>query len=92
MASSFARFAGDRRGTTFEGIALSVAVIAVAFVASADMLDYLVKKHAGDPAMVAVASTSVPKTTASNLDYTPTATVPQLVTRSVLDPCTGAIK
>ncbi len=92
MASSFARFAEDRRGTTFEGIALSVAVIAVAFVASADMLDYLVKKHAGDSTMVAVASTSVPKTTGTNLDYTPTATVPQLVTRSVLDPCTGAIR
>ena len=92
MAFSFVRFAGDRRGTTFEGIALSVAVIAVAFVASADMLDYLVKKHTGDTATVSVASASVPKTTASNLDYTPTSTVPQLVNRSVLDPCTGTIK
>ena len=92
MASSFACFAEDRRGTTFEGIALSVAVIAVAFVASADMLDYLVKKHAGNTAAIAVASNSAPKTTASNLDYTPTATMPQLVTRSVLDPCTGIIK
>ena len=92
MASSFARFAGDRRGTTFEGIALSVAVIAVAFVASADTLDYLVKKHAGETAAVSVASNSVAKTTASNLDYTPTASVPQMVSRSVLDPCTGIIK
>ncbi len=39
------RFLNDRRGTTFEGIALSVSIIAVAFVASADMLDYMVKKH-----------------------------------------------
>ena len=92
MALSFARFAGDRRGTTFEGIALSVAVIAVAFVASADMLDYLVKKHTGGSAAITVASTTVPKTTASNLDLTPTATLPQMITRSVLDPCTGVIK
>ena len=92
MTSNFARFAEDRRGTTFEGIALSVAIIAVAFVASADMLDYLVKKHAGDAGKISVAARSVPTTGASNLDLSPTASVPQLVTRSVLDPCTGVLK
>ena len=88
MAFGWARFSEDRRGTTFEGIALSVAVIAVAFVASADMLDFLMKKHApaGELATVASAKRS------SDLDYTPTASLPKLVSRSVLDPCTGVIK
>ena len=95
MALGFARFVGDRRGTTFEGIALSVAVIAVAFVASADMLDYLVKKH-GDAATpsatpAAVASNSRPAAI-TNLDMSPTASLPRLVSRSVLDPCTGIVK
>ena len=90
MAARFATFVGDRRGTTFEGIALSVAIIAVAFVASADMLDYMVKKHAGTSE---VAARAMPSTVASsNLDTSPTASLPKLITRSVLDPCTGAIK
>jgi Flp pilus assembly pilin Flp len=88
MTRKFARFVADQRGTTFEGIALSVAIIAVAFVASADMLDYMVKKHLGE-GTVAVA-TKAPAT--SDLDETPTASLPKLVTRSVLDPCTGVVK
>lgn len=89
MAFGWGGFRDDRRGTTFEGIALSVAVIAVAFVASADMLDFLMKKHAapGEPVAVAAA-----KPHSSDLDLTPTASLPKLVTRSVLDPCTGAVK
>lgn len=35
------RFAEDRRGTTFEGLALSVAVIALVSIATADILDRL---------------------------------------------------
>ncbi len=90
MALEFARFVRDRRGTTFEGIALSVAVIAVAFVASADMLDYLVKKHS-EPATPA-ALASVGAAPAASLDMSPTASLPRLVSRSVLDPCTGIVK
>ena len=84
------RFVKDRRGTTFEGIALSVAIIAVAFVASADMLDYMVKKH-NEPSTV-VARQSIAPPTLKDLDETPTASLPKLVSRSVLDPCTGVAK
>ncbi len=80
-------FLGDRKGTTFEGIALSVSIIAVGFVASADMLDYLTKSGAKT-------SMSVPVATGPTgpLDYTPTASLPKLISRSVLDPCTGVVK
>ena len=92
MASEIVRFAKDRRGTTFEGIALSVAIIAVAFVASADMLDFLVKKHATANEVVAAKIANPAAVASANLDYTPTASLPKLISRSVLDPCTGAVK
>ena len=79
-------FLGDNKGTSFEGIALSVSIIAVGFVASADMLDYLTKN---------TAKTSVPAQVAGPagaLDDTPTASIPKLISRSVLDPCTGIVK
>ena len=79
------RFLGDDKGTTFEGIALSVSIIAVGFVASADMLDYLTKSGA----KTAVPSLSV---ASAPLDYTPTASLPKLISRSVLDPCTGVVR
>ena len=84
------RFAKDRRGTTFEGIALSVSIIAVAFVASADMLDYVVKKHNTEQSIVVARPVVSP--TLKDLDDTPTASLPKLVSRSVLDPCTGLAK
>ena len=83
MMSSFARLLRDRRGTSFEGIALSVAIIAVAFVASADMLDYTLKKHL---------EAERPTVASANLDTAPTGSLPQLVNHSVLDPCTGRLK
>lgn len=91
MPLRFRGFIRDERGTTFEGIALSVSILAVAFVASADMLDYATKTQGGDlPASHGLAT---PATVANrDLDTTPTATLPQLRTRSVLDPCTGRIK
>ena len=96
------RFWGDERGTTFEGIALSVSIVAVAFVASADMLDYMVKaKHPSALGEFAAAPHQAPAPSKAgdalvasnpNVDYTPTASLPKLISRSVLDPCTGAIK
>jgi hypothetical protein len=96
MSSRVSRFLTDRRGTTFEGIALSVSILAVAFVAAADMLDYATKANGTAPAMTA-STVATPATIASKeLDETPTASVDAplsaLVTRSVLDPCTGKIK
>ena len=91
MKASVDRFSRDERGTTFEGIALSVAIIAVAFVASADMLDFMVKKHVAPE--FAARKVAIPSTVASaDLDYSPTASLPKLISRSVLDPCTGIVK
>ena len=90
MVSRVGRFLKDNRGTSFEGIALSVSIIAVGFVASADMLDYMTKKHL---ASEVVAKAAVPASMANaNVDYTPTASLPKLISRSVLDPCTGLTK
>lgn len=91
MPGQLNRFAKDRRGTTFEGIALSVSIIAVAFVASADMLDYVVKKHTTEQSIVVARPATTPPTL-KDLDETPTASLPKLVSRSVLDPCTGLAK
>lgn len=90
MSGLLGRFARDRRGTTFEGIALSVSIIAVAFVASADMLDYMVKKHTGEQNIVLAKPITPP--TLKDLDETPTGSLSKLVSRSVLDPCTGLAK
>ena len=83
------RFLRDRSGTTFEGIALSVSIIAVAFVASADMLDYMTKSHApaveGAPRLPVMAAKG-------NLDYEPTGSLPAMISRSVLDPCNGHVR
>ena len=92
MGLRFKRFFRDERGTSFEGIALSVSIVAVAFVASADMLDYATKSQ-DKPSMVATHRMATPATVASaDLDPTPTASLPQLISRSVLDPCTGQVK
>ncbi len=79
-------FLGDNKATSFEGIALSGSIIAVGFVAAADMLDYLTKNGARASVATQVAGT------AGALDYTPTASLPKLISRSVLDPCTGIVK
>ena len=81
-------FLKDEKGTSFEGIALSVSIIAVGFVASADMLDYLTRSGVRS---LAVPSTQVAGP-AGSLDDTPTASLPKLISRSVLDPCTGVLK
>ena len=89
MIVGFKGFLKDQRGTTFEGIALSVSIIAVGFVASADMLDYITKSRSN--AMIAQRAAQV-TTASANLDETPTGTLPKLISRSVLDPCTGVVR
>jgi hypothetical protein len=99
------RFLSDKKGATFEGIALSAAMIAVASVATADLLSYMGKR--GDlPNMALVRESSdlmqvarsLPKPTPgagaadADVDYAPTGTITGLRQRSVLDPCTGARK
>ena len=86
------RFLRDEKGTTFEGVALAVSIVAVGFVASADMLDYLTKSHDGNPVEMAASGPTHVMAKDANLDDTPTGSLPKLISRSVLDPCTGAVK
>lgn len=85
------RWFGDERGTSFEGIALSVSIIAVGFVASADVLDYMTKKH-GPTINAAVQSVAPSAPFNPGIDYAPTASVAALHNRYAIDPCTGATK
>lgn len=88
------RWFGDERGTSFEGIALSVAIIAVGFVASADVLDYMTKKHGQTISAAAQSAANVVTSAPFNpgIDYAPTASVAALHNRYVIDPCTGVMK
>lgn len=89
MKKHLVRWLRDERGTTFEGIALSVSIMAVGFVASADILNYMSKKHGAAPQT----SVGTPATGNPGIDYTPTASVASLRgERVTLDPCTGVKK
>lgn len=88
------RWFGDERGTSFEGIALCVSIIAVGFVASADVLDYMTKKHGADISSAVQSVSNVLPAAPFNpgIDYAPTASVAALHNRYVIDPCTGMMK
>ncbi len=99
------RFLRNTNGATFEGIALSAAMIAVASVATADLLSYM-GKHGDLPEIAVVRESqdlmtvarSLPKpgigeqVSGPGVDYTPIGTITGLRQRSVLDPCTGERK
>ncbi len=92
MKSFIRRWSKDERGTSFEGIALSVSIIAVGFVASADVLDYMTKKHGSaiGAGLHEVAGLVSPAMRNPGVDYEPTASIAGQ--RIVLDPCTGQRK
>jgi hypothetical protein len=90
------RFIQDRRGSSFESIALSASVIAITFVAGADFLSYV--GRSGELSKTALVresrdivtvARSLPRSNDPNIDYTPTGAIPALKQRSILDPCTG---
>ena len=85
----------DERGTSFEKIALCVAIMAVGFVATADVLDYMSKKHGEAIATAArnAARAIVPGAVDNGIDYTTTGSIrPSQRQVIVLDPCTGQQK
>ena len=90
------RFIHDRRGSSFEGLALSASVIAITFVAGADLLSYV--GRSGELSKTALvresrdlltAARALPRGAEPEVDFTPTGTIPALKQRSILDPCTG---
>ncbi|MGO9006999.1 MAG: hypothetical protein ACLQIQ_00855 [Beijerinckiaceae bacterium] len=97
----------NERGSSFESMALALSVIAVIFVAGADLLDHASKKdgllarifarHGADVAQMT--RDSLPLATPSQVpagrggvDYTATGSIIGLRKAPVLDPCTGAAK
>ncbi len=87
------RWMRDERGTTFEGIALSVSIMAVGFVASADILNYISKKHGAEISTAVQNFAGTTSHATPGIDYTPTASIAGLRSgRVTLDPCTGQQK
>lgn len=90
------RFWRDARGSSFESMALALSVIAVMFVAGADLLHYAAKKD-GPLARIFegrgtdVAARVTPPTQ-YGVDYTPTGSIIGIRRAPALDPCTGATK
>ncbi len=93
MKNHVRRWLRDERGTTFEGLALSVSIMAVGFVASADILNYLSKKHGTEIATTVQSFAGAQTHGAPGLDYAPTGSLGTLhAERITLDPCTGQRK
>lgn len=87
-------FLRHERGSSFESMAFAMSVIAVLFVAAADLLHFASKKN-GILARV-FEHTEMAQATDGTLrgavDYTPTGTIIGLRHPPTLDPCTGATK
>ncbi len=91
MLYQIRRWRSDERGTSFERLALSVAVIAVGFIATADMLDYMSRRHAAEIGTAArdVVQAVIPGS--DGIDYSTTGSI-RSSQHIVLDPCTGQVK
>ncbi|QXX73882.1 hypothetical protein [Methylovirgula sp. HY1] len=96
--SVLGRFSRHEGGSSFESLALALSVVAVLFVAGADLLRYASKKDGALAHFVAqiqaqVAQLSAPsQTLRGGIDYSPTGTIMGLRHDSSLSPCTGAGK
>ena len=92
------RFGRHEGGSSFESLALALSVIAVLFVAGADLLRYASKKDGMLARLVAQMQTPVAQVSAPNqalrgeIDYAPTGTIMGLRHTATLNPCTGAGK
>ncbi|HLH12161.1 MAG TPA: hypothetical protein VKV77_09835 [Methylovirgula sp.] len=79
-------FLREERGSSFESMALAMSVIAVLFVATADLLHYAAKKDGTLARMFA--NTQIARLR-GEVDYTPTGSLIGLRQAPRLDPCTG---
>lgn len=92
------RFGRHEGGSSFESLALALSVIAVLFVAGADLLRYASRKDGMLTRLVAQMRTPAAQVGAPNqalrgeIDYTPTGTIVGLRHMSSLNPCAGAGK
>lgn len=85
-------FLRNERGTSFEGMALAMSVMAVLFVAAADVLHYASKKDGILARLYERVEVARADQLRGNVDYTTTGTIVRLRHLPNLDPCTGTLK
>ncbi|MHB8885159.1 MAG: hypothetical protein ACYC5H_08715 [Methylovirgula sp.] len=97
--SVLGRFRRHEGGSSFESLALALSVIAVLFVAGADLLRYASKKDGAlahfvtrIQAQVAQVGGAPSQALRGGIDYSPTGTIMGLRHGPALSPCTGAGK
>ncbi len=88
----------NERGSSFESMAFALSVVAIMFVAGADLLNYASKKDgllarvlAGHGPELAFAAHEIPAAS-RGVDYTATGSIIGLRHLPTLDPCTGTTK
>lgn len=92
------RFGRHQGGSSFESLALALSVIAVLFVAGADLLRYASQKDGVLARLAAEVRTQVAQLSPpaqslrGGIDYAPTGTIMGLRRASTLNPCTGTGK
>ena len=85
-------FLRNERATSFESMALAMSVIAVLFVAAADVLHYASKKNGMLARMFEGTQVARASGLRGDLDYTPTGTIIGLRHPPSIDPCAGGAK
>lgn len=85
-------FLRNERGTSFESMALAMSVIAVLFVAAADLLHYASKKDGVLARMFDQTQMARAGGLRGDVDYTQTGSIIGLRHTPRLDPCTGEAK
>ncbi|MGH6675846.1 MAG: hypothetical protein ACRECE_06420 [Xanthobacteraceae bacterium] len=85
-------FLRNERGTSFESMALAMSVMAVLFVAAADVLHYASKKNGMLARLYERIEVARADQLRGDVDYTPTGAIVSLRHSPNLDPCSGAQK
>jgi hypothetical protein len=91
-------FLRDEHGTSFESMALALSVIAVMFVAAADLLHYAAKRDGALAQLVAKGHSEFARAFGDSaplrgdIDYSTTGSINGLRNPPALDPCTGQPK
>ncbi len=85
-------FLRNERGSSFESMALAMSVIAVLFVAAADVLHYASKKNGVLARLYEHTEMARADQLRGDVDYTPTGAIVGIRHPPRLDPCTGTQK
>jgi hypothetical protein len=89
---SLRTFLRSERGSSFESMALAMSVIAVLFVAAADVLHYASKRNGALARLYERVEVARADQLRGGIDYTPTGSIVGIRHLPSLDPCTGTQK